>query len=130
MAVLLCLFTSPPSRAQSLPQELHDPFLDHFVGDWHVERKFGSGRTVNSTLRGEWVLKHHFLARYSALGYGKISADLLNIEFRFDPKDGGLTNRFTFDPQTGSWSSLIRQQENGEWKTFLEEKWTRLGEKK
>src|SRR6059058_723330 len=66
-----------------------------------------------------------FGARYSALGRGKIDSDLLGIEFRFEPKDGELTNHFTFDPQTKTWISLIRQQENGEWKTFAEEKWTK-----
>ena len=66
-----------------------------------------------------------FGARYSALGRGKIDSDLLGIEFRFEPKDGELTNHFTFDPQTKTWTSLIRQQENGEWKTFAEEKWTK-----
>jgi hypothetical protein len=66
-----------------------------------------------------------FGARYSALGRGKIDSDLRGIEFRFEPKDGELTNQFTFDPQTNTWTSLIRQQENGEWKTFAEEKWTK-----
>jgi len=38
---------------------------------------------------------------------------------------GSLTNKFTFDPKTKTWTSLIRQQEKGESKTFAEEKWTR-----
>ena len=66
-----------------------------------------------------------FGARYSALGSGKIDSNLLSIEFRFVPKDGELTNKFTFDPQTKTWTSLIRQTEKGEWKTFAEEKWTK-----
>src|SRR5437870_12692781 len=66
-----------------------------------------------------------FSARYSALGYGKIDDDLRAIEFRFVPKDGELTNKFSFDPQTKTWTSLIRQTEKGEWKTFAEEKWTK-----
>jgi len=66
-----------------------------------------------------------FGARYSALGYGKIDNDLRAIEFRFVPKDGELTNKFSFDPQTKTWTSLIRQTEKGEWKTFAEEKWTK-----
>jgi hypothetical protein len=66
-----------------------------------------------------------FGARYSALGYGKMDEKLLSIEFHFDPKDGQLTNKFTFDPQTKTWSSLIRQVEKGEWKIFAEEKWTK-----
>jgi len=66
-----------------------------------------------------------FGARYSALGHGKIDNDLRAIEFRFDSKEGELTNKFTFDPQTKTWTSLIRQTEKGEWKTFAEEKWTK-----
>jgi Protein of unknown function (DUF1579) len=66
-----------------------------------------------------------FGARYSALGYGQIDSNLLALEFRFEPKDGELTNKFTFDPQTKTWTSLIRQTEKGEWKTFAEEKWTK-----
>jgi hypothetical protein len=64
-----------------------------------------------------------FGARYSGLGHGKIDNDLRAIEFRFDSKEGELTNKFTFDPQTKTWTSLIRQTEKGEWKTFAEEKW-------
>ena len=66
-----------------------------------------------------------FGARYSALGSGKIDSNLLSIEFRFVSKDGELTNKFTFDPETKTWTSLIRQTEKGEWKTFAEEKWTK-----
>ena len=66
-----------------------------------------------------------FGARDSALGYGQIDSNLLALEFRFEPKDSELTNKFTFDPQTKTWTSLIRQTEKGEWKTFAEEKWTK-----
>jgi len=143
------------------PAELKDPFLDSFVGDWRVERKMGNGRTVESTVRGEWVLRHHYIqlhygagekspeyealvfigfvpadktyvchwldvygAGYDAPARGKIDDKLFGIEFRWESKEGSLTNKFTFDPQTKSWTSLIRQQEKGEWKTFAEEKWT------
>jgi hypothetical protein len=47
------------------------------------------------------------------------------IEFRFDSMEGSLTNKFGFNPETKSWTSLIRQEENGQWQTFAEEKWTR-----
>ena len=66
-----------------------------------------------------------FGATYSALGYGKLDDKRLSVEFHFDPKDGKLTNKFTFDPQTKTWTSLIRQVEKGEWVTFAEEKWTK-----
>ena len=48
-----------------------------------------------------------------------------SIEFRWDSKEGALTNKFTFDSQATTWTSLIRQVEKGEWKTFAEEKWTK-----
>jgi hypothetical protein len=66
-----------------------------------------------------------FGATYSAIGNGKLDEKLLSLEFRFLPKDGELTNKFTFDPQTKTWTSLIRQTEKGEWVTFAEEKWTK-----
>jgi hypothetical protein len=66
-----------------------------------------------------------FGGRYSLVGRGKIDDKLLSIEFRFDSKEGAVTNKFTFDPQTKTWTSLIRQEEKGEWKTFAEEKWTK-----
>ena len=66
-----------------------------------------------------------FGATYSAIGNGKLDDKLLSVEFRFIPKDGELMNTFTFDPQTKTWTSLIRQTEKGEWKTFAEEKWTK-----
>ncbi len=64
-----------------------------------------------------------FGAKDSALGRGKMDDMLLSIEFKFG--GGELTNKFTFDPKTKTWTSLIRQVEKGEWKTFAEEKWTK-----
>ena len=144
------------------PPALKDPFLDNLVGDWSVARKMGNGRNVETTVRGEWVLKHQFVqlhygagekaleyealvfigfdeteknyvchwvdvfgGRYSGVGRGKLDANLLAIEFRFDSKDGSLTNKFGFDTETKSWTSLICQEEDGQWKTFEEEKWTK-----
>ncbi len=66
-----------------------------------------------------------FGGHYSGVGRGRLDPNLLGIEFRFDSKEGSLTNKFLFDPETKSWTSLIRQEENGQWKTFAEEKWTR-----
>jgi hypothetical protein len=144
------------------PPELKDPFLDNFVGDWKVERKMGNGPIVESTVRGEWALKHHFIklqygagekspdyealvfigfvaadktyvchwidvygAGYDAPGRGKLDDKLPGIELRWESRDGALTNKFTFDSQAKTWTSLIRQVEKGEWKTFAEEKWTK-----
>jgi hypothetical protein len=144
-----------------MPGEFEDPFLDNFVGDWHVERKVRGGHTEGSAIHGDWVLKHNFIelryggpgapyeanvfigfddsdksyvchwidgsgARYSAVGRGKLDKNKTTIVFRFHSKEGGLTNKFTFDPQTKTRTSLIRQVEKGEWKTFLEEKWTKV----
>jgi hypothetical protein len=158
-AVLLAIALA---QAQGPPPALQDRFLDNFVGDWRVERKRGNGRIAETSVRGQWVLKHQFIelhygyadavpgyeaivfigfdeadktyvchwidvfgGRYSELGRGKIDSLMLSIEFRFVPKDGELTNKFTFDPETKTWTSLIRQTEKGEWKTFAEEKWTK-----
>lgn len=144
-----------------VPPPLSDPFLDHFVGDWRVERKI-RGRTVETRVHADWVLKHHFVelhygageaqpeyearvffgyddskkayvchwvdvfgGNYSLLGHGKLDEKTLSLEFQFGEKEPEITNNFTFHPETKSWTSLIRQVEKGEWKTFLEEKWTR-----
>ena len=66
-----------------------------------------------------------FGATYSAIGNGKLDDKSLSLEFHFVPKDGEISNKFTFDPQTKTWTSLIRQVEKGEWVTFAEEKWTK-----
>jgi len=161
-AIVLLLLGTAILLAAGPPPALKDPFLDNFVGDWSVARKMGNGRTIESTVRGEWGLKHQFIqlhygagekapdyealvfigfddaaksyvchwvdvfgGRYSGVGHGKLDANLLDIEFRFDFKEGSLTNKFGCDPETKSWTSLIRQEENGHWKTFAEEKWTK-----
>ena len=160
--MVLLLFLAAVPLAAAPPPALKDRFLDNFVGDWSVVRKMGNGRTIESSVRGEWVLRHQFIqlhygagekepeyealvfigfdetaknyvchsvdvfgGRYSGLGRGKLDPNLLGIEFRFDSKKGSLTNRVGFDPETKIWTSLIRQEENGQWKTLAEEKWTR-----
>ena len=159
---LLLLFVTVATLVAGPTPELKDPFLDNFVGDWSVARKMGNGSTIETTVRGEWVLKHQFIqlhygpgekapeyeafvfigfddaaksyvchwidvfgGHYSGVGRGRLDPNLLGIEFRFDSKEGSLTNKFDFDSETKSWTSLIRQEENGQWKTFAEEKWTR-----
>jgi Protein of unknown function (DUF1579) len=64
-----------------------------------------------------------FGAKDSELGRGKLDNNLLALELKFG--NGELTNKFTFDSQTKTWTSLIRQIEKGEWTTFAEEKWTK-----
>ena len=160
--MVLLLFLAAIPFAATPPPALKDPFLDNFVGDWSVARKMGNGRMIESSVRGEWVLKHQFIqlhygagekepeyealvsigfdettksyvchwtdvfgGRYSGVGRGKLDPNLLGIEFRFDSKEGSLRNKFAFDPETKSWTSLIRQEENGQRKIFAEEKWTK-----
>jgi hypothetical protein len=161
-AIVMRLFSAAVLLAARPPPTLKDPFLDNFVGDWSVARKMSNGRTIESSVHGEWVLKHQFIqlhygagekapeyealvfigfdetatsyvchwvdvfgGRYSGVGRGKLDRNLLGIEFRFDSTEGSLTNRFGFDRKTKIWTSLIRQEENGQWKTFAEEKWTK-----
>jgi hypothetical protein len=159
IAAFLLFLVLAAIRGQ-LPPALQDPFLENFIGDWRVERQMGNGRTTQTSVHCEWVLKHQFIefhygasdaapeyeafvfigfddaakgyvchwmdvfgGRDSELGYGKIDDKLLGIEFKFGK--GELTNKFTFNPQTKTWTSLIRQIEKGEWKTFAEERWTK-----
>jgi hypothetical protein len=63
----------------------------------------------------------NFGADGSADGWGPREEGSNAIEFKFTPPDGELTNRFTFDPKTGGWTSTIRQVEKGEWKLFCED---------
>jgi hypothetical protein len=40
---------------------LNDPLLDKLVGDWNLERRFGSGKIARNTVHIEWVLQHQFI---------------------------------------------------------------------
>src|SRR5207247_9251045 len=70
-----------------------------------------------------------FGGRYSGVGRGRLDPALLGIQFRFDSKEGSLTNKFGFAPETKSWTSLLRETGNHQWKTFAEEKWTRKSDR-
>lgn len=67
----------------------------------------------------------NFGADYSADGFAARDEASNALDFKFIFKDGELTNRFVFDPKTDTWISTIRQTENGEWKLFCEDKFTR-----
>jgi hypothetical protein len=75
-----------------------------------------------------WI--DNFGGQFSALGHGKIDNEKRAIEFTFDYRDGPFTNKFSFDPATKTWISLMRQQEKGEWKLFAEDRFTRMEAKK
>jgi len=66
--MVLLLFLGAAVLAAGPPLALKDPFLDNFVGDWSVARKMGNGRTIESTVRGEWVLKHQFIQLHYGAG--------------------------------------------------------------
>jgi hypothetical protein len=61
--ILLLLVLAAPLHAQdSTPgKTLNDPLLDKLIGDWKVERKFGSGRVAKNLVHAEWVLHHQFV---------------------------------------------------------------------
>lgn len=75
-----------------------------------------------------WI--DNFGGQFSALGHGKIDNEKRVIEFTFNYRDGPFTNKFSFDPATKTWISLMRQQEKGEWKLFAEDKFTRAEQRK
>jgi hypothetical protein len=64
---------------------------------------------------------------YSTDGFAERDIPSNKMEFKFEFHDGPLTNRFTFDPQSGMWTSTIHQAEKGEWKLFCEDKFARPG---
>jgi hypothetical protein len=165
--MLLPLLVIAATLAAGPTPELKDVFLDHLVGDWHVERRFGSGRTAENTVHVEWVLDHQFLelhyrdiatppkyeamvfigydggdqryvchwidnfgGEFSALGSGKIDSERHAIEFTFNYKDGPFTNKFSFDPATKTWTSLMRQKDKNDWKLFAEDRFTPVKQKK
>ena len=83
------------------------------------------------------VAKHYichwtdnFGADYSADGFAPRQEGANAMEFKFAFHDGELTNRFSFDPQSHTWTSAIRQTENGEWKLFCEDRFTGAGTNK
>ena len=47
------------------------------------------------------------------------------LDFKFESHDGQLENRFAFNPQSGVWTSSMRQTEKGEWKLFCRDQFVR-----
>ena len=69
-----------------------------------------------------------FSGDYSADGFAPEEVSNA-MEFKFTFHDGDLTNRYAFDPQSGSWTSTIRQVEKGVWRLFCEDTFTPVGGK-
>lgn len=71
----------------------------------------------------------NFGGAYSTDGFALREEGSNAMEFKFEFHDGQLTNRFVFDPQSGTWMSTIRQIEKGEWKLFCQDKFSRADAK-
>jgi hypothetical protein len=67
----------------------------------------------------------NFGGDYSTDGFAARDEASNVMEFKFEFHDGQLTNRFEFDPQSGRWTSTIRQIEKGEWKLFCQDTFAR-----
>jgi hypothetical protein len=74
---------------------------------------------------GHWA--DIFGGDYSTDGFASRDDGSNAIEFKFSFHDGELTNRYAFDPQSGTWTSTIREVGKGEWKLFCEHTFTRAG---
>ena len=72
-----------------------------------------------------------FGGRFSeTLGYAKRDEGKNTIHFVFEYPDGPFDNTLTFNPESKTWTSLMRQKEKGKWSTFAEDKFTRTEPKK
>ena len=70
-----------------------------------------------------------FGGEFLGLAEGNLDRGGHAIEFTFQYPDGKFTNRFTFDPESQIWTSLMRQEGKGEWKLFAEDKFTPIARK-
>jgi len=59
--VAATMSAQPPTPTDGREAKFEDPLLDKLVGNWHVVRKFGDGRTAENNVRVGWVLNHQFL---------------------------------------------------------------------
>ena len=67
-----------------------------------------------------------FGGRFSeTLGYGKLDEKEKLMSLVFEYPDGLFQNTFRFDPETKTWTSLMRQKNKGKWSVFAEDKFTR-----
>lgn len=66
-----------------------------------------------------------FGGAYSGDGLGPRDEGSNALDFKFESHNGQLENRFAFDPQSGVWTSTMRQIEKGEWKLFCRDQFVR-----
>jgi len=59
--VAVTMSAQSPTPTDGREAKFEDALLDKLVGNWHVVRKFGDGRTTENTVRVGWVLNHQFL---------------------------------------------------------------------
>jgi hypothetical protein len=67
----------------------------------------------------------NFGGAYSSEGFAPRDRGSNVLDFKFESHDGQIENRFAFDPQSGAWTSTIRQTEKGEWKFFCRDQFGR-----
>lgn len=61
IALLLLSIAQLHAQDSTRGKALNDPLLDKLIGEWNVERKFGSGRTAKNVVHADWVLQHQFV---------------------------------------------------------------------
>jgi hypothetical protein len=59
--VAVTMSAQSPTPTDGREAKFEDALLDKLVGNWHVVRRFGDGRTAENTVRVGWVLNHQFL---------------------------------------------------------------------
>ena len=107
---------------------LHHQFVELHYRDVASPPSYEARVLIGYDSIGKRYLCHwadSFGGDYSTDGFAPREEGSNAMEFKFTFHDGELTNRYAFDPRSGSWTSTIRQIEKGEWKLFCEETFTR-----
>jgi hypothetical protein len=144
--IVLFLIIAVPLQAQDSPQSkvLKDPLLEKLIGDWNVQRTFGSGRVAKNLVHGEWVLQHQFVElryrdsetppHYEAIvliGYDNVAkhyichwADIFGGDYSTDgfaPRDGASNMmEFRFEFHDGQLTNRFAfDPESDTWKSTI-----------